>query len=63
MENINIISTGSYLPKIKMENKTFAKALGVTEEFLLQRTGIHTRYFVRDETMTYMAVELSLIHI
>lgn len=57
MENINIISTGSYLPKIKMENKTFAKALGVTEEFLLQRTGIHTRYFVRDETMTYMAVE------
>ncbi len=57
MKNINIISTGSYLPKIKMENQAFAKALGVTEEFLLQRTGIHTRYFVQDETMVYMAIK------
>lgn len=57
MKSVTILSTGSYLPKVKMENVAFAKALNVTEEYLIQRTGIRTRYFVKDETMCTMATK------
>ena len=57
MKSVTILSTGSYLPKVKMENVAFAKVLNVTEEYLIQRTGIRTRYFVKDETMCTMATK------
>ena len=57
MKSIKIISTGKYLPEVKMNNIEFAKKMGVTEEFLVKKTGIMTRYFVEEETMEYMATK------
>lgn len=38
-----INSTGYYVPETRIGNDYFAKKLGVTEEWLMQRTGIKTR--------------------
>ena len=57
MKSIKIISTGKYLPEVKMNNIEFAKKMGVTKEFLVKKTGIMTRYFVEEETMEYMATK------
>ena len=45
MKNIKIVATGSYLPQNKVDNKTIANELKITEEFIYKRTGIKTRYF------------------
>ena len=51
MKNIKIIATGSYLPPNKVNNKTIANELKITEEFIYKRTGIKTRYYSEDETI------------
>ncbi len=56
MENIKIISTGSYLPKQKINNEFLANKLGITEEFIVKRTGIQNRYYTDKETIIDLAV-------
>lgn len=56
MENIQIISTGSYLPKQKVTNATLAEKLGITEEYIVKRTGILERYYSKEETIVDLAV-------
>ncbi len=56
MENIKIISTGQYLPEIKIDNKMLSKKYKVTEEYIEKRTGIRTRYFA-NEDIVEMAVK------
>lgn len=57
MNNIKIIATGSYLPKNKVDNKTIANELKITEEFIYKRTGIKTRYYSEDETIEEIAIK------
>ena len=56
MENIQIISTGSYLPKQKVTNATLAEKLGITEDYIVKRTGILERYYSKEETIVDLAV-------
>ncbi len=56
MENIQIISTGSYLPKQKITNGILAKKLGITEDYIVKRTGILERYYSKEETIVDLAV-------
>lgn len=57
MKNIKIVATGSYLPKNKVDNKTIANELMITEEFIYKRTGIQTRYYSKDETIEEIAIK------
>lgn len=56
MKGFEIVATGSYLPKNKVENKALAKALNVTEDFIYQRTGVNTRYYSEGETIEELAI-------
>ena len=56
MKNIKIIANASYLPKNKIKNAELAEKLCVTEEFILQRTGIKSRYIACEETLEEMAI-------
>ena len=57
MKNIKIIATGSYLPPNKVNNKTIANNLKITEEFIYKRTGIKTRYYSEYETIEEIAIK------
>lgn len=57
MKNVKIIATGSYLPQNKVDNKTIANELKITEEFIYKRTGIKTRYYLEDETIEEIAIK------
>ena len=57
MKNIEIIATGMYLPKIKIDNSYLAKHLNTAEEFIYKRTGIQTRYYSKDESIDKLAIK------
>ena len=57
MNNIQIIATGSYLPRNKIDNKQIAKELNITEEFIHKRTGINSRYYAENETIEQIAIK------
>ena len=57
MENIEIISTGKYLPNVEVLNKELAQKYGVTEEYIEKRTGIKKRYFVKEENLIQIAIK------
>ena len=57
MKNIEIVATGSYLPTNKVNNKSIANELKITEEFIYKRTGIKTRYYSANETIDKMAIK------
>lgn len=57
MKNIKIVATGSYLPKNKVDNKTIANRLKITEDFIYKRTGIQTRYYSEAETIEEIAIK------
>lgn len=42
---VGIIGTGKYIPKNKVTNEYIAKRVGVTAEWIVERTGIKERYF------------------
>lgn len=56
MEGFEIIATGSYLPKKKVDNKVLAKKLHITEDFIYKRTGVSTRYYSDSETIENLAI-------
>lgn len=48
---IGITGTGKYIPKNLVTNEDITKRLGVTSDWIIERTGIKDRYFVgNDET-------------
>lgn len=59
MEGIEIISTGKYLPSIEISNKELAQKYEVTEEYIEKRTGIKKRYFIKEENILQMAIEVA----
>lgn len=57
MKNIEIIATGRYLPKTKINNSYLAKKLNTTEEFIYKRTGIQTRHYSKIEKIEELAIK------
>lgn len=55
MKSIEIVATGKYLPKFKASNEKLARILNVSEDFILSRTGIKSRYYIDDESIEFMA--------
>ena len=55
MRNIEIISSGSYLPKIEVNNQRLEKELKLEEGYIEKRTGIEKRYYAKEETIEEMA--------
>lgn len=56
MKNIEIIATGSYLPKNEVNNRLLADKLKITEDFIYKRTGIQKRYYSEDEGIEQLAI-------
>ncbi len=51
-----VIGTGSALPKRRMDNAELAKMVDTTDEWIVERTGIHSRYIAgADETTSTLA--------
>lgn len=57
MKSIQIVATGSYLPKVKIDNSKIAEQFNVNDEFIYKRTGIETRYYAEHETIEQLAIE------
>ena len=55
MKNIEIISSGSYLPKTEVDNRQLEKQLKLEEGYIEKRTGIEKRYYAKEETIEEMA--------
>ena len=55
MKNIEIKSTGSYLPKIEVNNQQLEKELKLEEGYIEKRTGIEKRYYAKNETIEGIA--------
>lgn len=47
-----ITGTGSYLPPTIMTNHDLEKMVDTSHEWIVERTGIHTRHVVKDETVS-----------
>lgn len=58
MKGIEIIGTGRGLPEKVVTNDDLAQIVDTSDEWIVERTGIHTRRFISgDESTTSMAVE------
>lgn len=57
MNSIEILKTGSYLPEYKVENSYFNQKFQLEDNWIIKRTGIQTRYWKKEETITQMAVK------
>lgn len=52
-----IVSTGAYLPKASLSNAELSKTVDTSHEWIVDRTGIESRYIANtDETTTMMGV-------
>ena len=49
MSNIQIISSGKYIPEIKITNEELEKKYQVEENYIIKRTGIKQRYYTNKE--------------
>lgn len=47
-----IAGCGSYLPERRMSNADMAKVVDTTDEWIVERTGIHARHIAADDEMT-----------
>lgn len=52
---IEVIGTGSYVPETVMTNDDMAKIVDTSDEWIVSRTGIHTRHIAKEETTSFMA--------
>ena len=60
MKSIQIVATGSYLPKVKIDNSKIAEQFNVNDEFIYKRTGIETRYYAEHETIEQLAISYKI---
>ncbi|MBD5389385.1 3-oxoacyl-ACP synthase, partial [bacterium] len=44
-----LIGYGSYLPERVMTNQDFEKIMDTSDEWIVQRTGMHERHFAADD--------------
>ncbi|TXK81875.1 beta-ketoacyl-ACP synthase III [Paenibacillus sp. N3.4] len=51
---VRIIGSGKYLPKRNISAKEMSDKLQVSEGWVLKKTSVETRYFVEEETASYM---------
>ena len=49
MSNIQIISSGKYIPKIKITNEELEKKYQVEENYIIKRTGIKQRFYAEEK--------------
>ncbi len=49
-KNIKILGTGKYLPPRAVSAAELARTIGSTEEWVIKKSGVHTRHHVTDET-------------
>ncbi|MEO1591832.1 MAG: beta-ketoacyl-ACP synthase III [Cyanobacteria bacterium J06632_22] len=52
--SIKVLSTGKYLPKRKVTVEEVAQKLKISENWIKRKSGVLTRYFVEDETVSFM---------
>ncbi|MCL2841704.1 MAG: ketoacyl-ACP synthase III [Defluviitaleaceae bacterium] len=57
---IKIIGTGRKMPSHVVTNTDLADFLDTSEEWIISKTGIHTRHICTDESLTDLAVSASL---
>ncbi|HCC00738.1 MAG TPA: ketoacyl-ACP synthase III [Ruminococcaceae bacterium] len=57
MSSVFIAGTGRYLPSQVVTNKDLAKYVDTSDEWIVQRTGIHERRFSTGEPNWYMGVQ------
>jgi len=60
MQYCKITSTGSFLPKNKVSNFDLAKKIDTSNEWIVERTGIHFRHIVKDELTSDLATKAAL---
>ncbi|QVK19542.1 ketoacyl-ACP synthase III [Mycoplasmatota bacterium] len=60
MNNVKVISTGSYAPSKIMSNKDFEKIVDTNDEWIVQRTGIKNRHFSTGENTSDLAYQAAL---
>uniref|UniRef100_A0A1C9CDU2 Beta-ketoacyl-[acyl-carrier-protein] synthase III n=1 Tax=Porphyridium sordidum TaxID=28024 RepID=A0A1C9CDU2_PORSO len=61
---VQIISTGSCLPKVKVSNKDLSYIVGTSDDWITTRTGIQERRVIsQDESLLSLSCEASLIAI
>ena len=48
---VQVIATSSYLPTSVITNDDWAKRVDTSDEWILKRTGIKTRYWAKEQTM------------
>lgn len=51
MSGIKVISTGSSIPTKVITNEDFEKIVETSDEWIVERTGIHHRHFVENQTV------------
>jgi 3-oxoacyl-[acyl-carrier-protein] synthase-3 len=49
---VGIVGTGSYLPAEAVPNSVIAARTGVTEDWIVRKTGIHTRWYAAEHEAT-----------
>ena len=49
MSNVQIISSGKYIPKIKITNEELEKKYQVEENYIIKRTGIKQRFYAEEK--------------
>lgn len=55
--NVQIVGTGSQLPKKIVSNDDLSKIMDTSDEWIVERTGIKNRHLVEEETTTSMSVD------
>lgn len=58
---IQVISAGSYLPKLVVTNEMLSEFLDTSDEWITSRTGIKQRHIATDETTTDLGVKAARI--
>lgn len=58
---IQVISAGSYLPKLVITNEMLSEFLDTSDEWITSRTGIKQRHIATDETTTDLGIKAARI--
>lgn len=57
MKGLNIVSLGSALPRKRITNDDLSKIVDTSDEWIVTRTGIKSRYICEEETCSSLAIE------
>ena len=59
MNSIEILANGKALPKNKIESTELEKKFNLSKNWIYDRTGINTRYYIEKEDLETLAIEAS----